>query len=391
MKFLNIFKRKYKPILEPASNLGITETQLIARDIILNKVIPIDKTGEINRKITGIDSESDKTVHAIIVSDFSEVTSSSNRLALSLARQIALFSHFPNFDESNGKNHTNITFIDISSISNLNNVFDALKLETKNLFELCHWHIHDSSGSISLNDNAQSYIDIQFNFFNLKLDEISSFIENKISSNNIISIFHNNCPITNLKSNHILQCYNFANTTNVIEPNLKRAQLANMIYQKGINLTEIRDISDINSYNKTLNYYSKNLKWKIINEEWQNLQPELKLSSLFCVDCFESRIRSANYEINDKNITALAYTEHARWNVEKLILGYRPYTIKEKYDDNSNYGETKIRIRKDKKNTEKAHIDICSCNELIRVNKEDIKYDYFLTLCIPHILKREKK
>lgn len=388
MGFLNFF-RKSKNIQLEENCLELTTAQLIARDILLNKAAPLDKTGVIDDKITGIDSNCEKIVSAIIISDFSDIKSNCNRVAISLARQIALMCHYPNFNEKDGSNRTKITIIDINPNNNLDAIFDALKVETGNLSTLCHWTIQYPDGTTSKNDNAKAFIDIEFNILNLNPTDLSSYIDSQYSHNEIISIFYNNYCLNGIDSNRFLQCYNFSNDSNAIEPNLKRAKLANMIYQKSINLTAIKDISNINAYKDPLNRYSKKLKWDIINTEWQKLRPELKLSSLFCVDCFESRIRSANYNICKDNITQLAYTEHARWNVEKLILGYRIFTPEEKHHDNKSFGDEKKEYRINKKNLEKAHIDICSCNELSLINPEDLKYDYFLTLCINEILNRK--
>ena len=64
MGFLNFF-RKSKNIQLEENCLELTTSQLIARDILLNKATPLDKTGVIDNKITGIDSNCEKIVSAI--------------------------------------------------------------------------------------------------------------------------------------------------------------------------------------------------------------------------------------------------------------------------------------------------------------------------------------
>lgn len=370
---------------------GLTISQRIARDILLNKVCPLDLENS-NVPNNGIDCNSNKAVHAIIISNFDDIDSELNRLAISLSRQVALLCHYPNFNEDNGKNRTKITVIDSSSNDNLDKIFSRLESENGNLLKYCPWTMTLFGESTNkCNETPETYLDVEFNIIGIGNSDIPSCIDALYCENNIISIFHNNVALPNY-SNKILHEYNLTQYSydNNVKTDFKRAKLINMIYSKGINLVQVRGIEDIKEYNQPIKTYCTYTNWKTINRIWEELPIEHKLSSLFCGDCFESRIRSSHGNINESNITKLAYTEHARWNVEKLILGYRPYNKEEKYLDNISVGQEKIAMRANLKKRDKIHIDICSCNDLIRINKEDIKYDFFLTLCIPHILKREK-
>ena len=89
---------------------------------------------------------------------------------------------------------------------------------------------------------------------------------------------------------------------------------------------------------------------------------------------------------------ALSKSEHARWVVEKLIMGFRPLNEEERLEDETL--STNKKRRKEyrdslKKNPAKlAHIDLCSYSDLRRVNPDDLKYDSFLMLAIPKILEK---
>lgn len=164
------------------------------------------------------------------------------------------------------------------------------------------------------------------------------------------------------------------------------------------------------------------------------------LSNVYCSDCFESRLRSVvtqnnlkkqfqgdwfknlrcrysnyykyimsdkPYDIDQKtliwllnkkyrqvlrivkeNIASLAMCEHASWNVEKLINGFVPLTAKEHYEDNIHFGASRNSYRKKlKKKTH--HIDLCSYQELRRINPSDMKYDCFLMMAMVRILKEK--
>jgi hypothetical protein len=93
---------------------------------------------------------------------------------------------------------------------------------------------------------------------------------------------------------------------------------------------------------------------------------------------------------------SLSKSEHSRWVVEKLILGYRPLNDEERAHDeylqmqgcgrNKDYRDMLKRRDKDP-----AHIDLCSYSELRRINPNDLKYDSFLMLAIPIVLHRVRK
>ncbi len=131
---------------------------------------------------------------------------------------------------------------------------------------------------------------------------------------------------------------------------------------------------------------------------------KMDISNILCADCFEIRKKSiekickgreATREVWENNNEMLSRSEHARWVVEKLILGYRPLSVEEKYHLENLHIEFKAAMKKKKyldglKNRDKdpAHIDICSYADLRRIKPEDLKYDSFLMLAIPLILER---
>ena len=91
-------------------------------------------------------------------------------------------------------------------------------------------------------------------------------------------------------------------------------------------------------------------------------------------------------DIVGKKLQAMAKCEHARWNVEKLILGFSTLTPEELYEDNCRFGSSRNSYRKELK--KKAHhIDLCSYHHLQRINPADMKYDCFLMLAMVRILK----
>lgn len=108
-----------------------------------------------------------------------------------------------------------------------------------------------------------------------------------------------------------------------------------------------------------------------------------KLSNVFCADCFDSRIRGIKGSVAD-NLEIIARCEHSRWVVEKLILGFAPFSKAEIYKDEELGNERKAFRKKQKKAF--WHIDLCSYHDLKRLSPEDMKYDFFLMLAITYIL-----
>ena len=81
-----------------------------------------------------------------------------------------------------------------------------------------------------------------------------------------------------------------------------------------------------------------------------------------------------------------AKCEHTRWNVEKLILGFREWNAREAYEYEFLYGSEAKDYKDRKKIEERAHIDICSSRTLRRIDLESVKYDNFFMLAIPYIV-----
>ena len=108
-------------------------------------------------------------------------------------------------------------------------------------------------------------------------------------------------------------------------------------------------------------------------------------------------------ELTPDEVEILAKVEHARWNMEQLLMGYRPLTDKEQYEvvnydkrDNKEQSEkaTKEGQTKEKKkitylrlkNPYKsimAHLDLCSYKKLAEIDKNTTEIDKGLVKILP--------
>lgn len=189
----------------------------------------------------------------------------------------------------------------------------------------------------------------------------------------------------------------------------RRAIWTQRVYCVGAEIDNLpyEDIHDVERYSLALSIF----QYREIRRSISPLMPKEvtyntnvikeRLSNIFCSDCFETRYKAIQHyhsnsatKIDDWKLfnDALCMSEHARWVVEKLIMGYRPLNEQEHHHDECLFGKKKTQYRKQLKSSpqDPAHIDICSLADLCRINPDNLKYDSLLMLSIPAIIKNEK-
>ena len=136
---------------------------------------------------------------------------------------------------------------------------------------------------------------------------------------------------------------------------------------------------------------------------WRKKRVEDKMSSFFNANSIGTKLRGIGVEeedawkapINMDQVKVLARVEHNRWNIEKMLTGYRALTVDEVDELAREEKGTKPwkKKRKEKKDwPSRAHLDICSVEELYRREvKDTIAFDTSLSMAIPAILRVEKE
>ena len=171
---------------------------------------------------------------------------------------------------------------------------------------------------------------------------------------------------------------------------LKRAKLINYLY----------DTAKYDAYKfqgiLTLDSIPESKIWKEADEKWHNLSVALKWSNLYNSYTFRTKLASLRamrgLKIDDKThdfdtlsdyeVDAIAKVEHNRWNVEKLLMGYRKAQGDE---DKYVHGEYADKLKKNKDLY--IHHDIRPFADL-----GDIKeLDYEFSRYIPWIMKMTDK
>lgn len=333
---------------------------------------------------------------------------------LSIARQIALIAHYPTYNEKSGTNRTLITIL-YKKEKGVDNIISTLSKEEYlcNLPKLCKYTTKDFRNEDNKNlheENCDSFIDIELELIGFDKDDYSAY---PVLAKDIIIKEEDVPPYQESFSNIDIQM----------------AKRVNMVYHIGSDIDNLPtdDPNTAERYSKALHYFCYQQAPKETQEKWDKLMTRNEngeidqialrnmLSNVFCSDCFESRIKAVinkekvglkkNEDITPDtirhlvrsqylfllesikgNIAKLAKCEHARWNVEKLILGFRPLSDEEHFEDERLFGNDRKDYRKSLK-LKGIHIDLCSYSTLRRINPGDMKYDCFLMIAIPRIIK----
>ncbi len=129
------------------------------------------------------------------------------------------------------------------------------------------------------------------------------------------------------------------------------------------------------------------------NRLWDKLSSIKRQSSIYNAMTIPSKMRSVGlneddwdkfYDISQQDIEILAQVEHNRWNVEELILGYRPCT-----DEEQDKIAADVETQKDAFKARKIHYDLRAYNDLRpdKTGKSAKVYDLCLSAALPLIAK----
>lgn len=170
------------------------------------------------------------------------------------------------------------------------------------------------------------------------------------------------------------------------EKSLERAKLINYLY-----VTANYSTNKFTSV-MALDSISEERVWQEANEAWKTLSVALKWSNLYNAYTIRTKVATLRamrglrlddgsrdlWPLSDEEVEELARVEHNRWNVEKLLMGYRkPHRDEDKYEFPEFAGDLK-------KNKERfIHHDIRPFDELGSIRELDYEFSRY----IPWILK----
>lgn len=163
---------------------------------------------------------------------------------------------------------------------------------------------------------------------------------------------------------HVFPFGMLANSFDLDRRNMRRAQLVNYIYDyKG-------------TYGTSPSAAPSDRE---LRQAWDKLPVALQWSNFYCADSVDIKLRSLGFgttppmRLTKEQIELMAEVEHNRWNMEKLLLGYRKPTPEEELLCRDKA------VRKEYKNKRFIHPDIRPYAELNEGTKD---YDRCISECV---------
>ena len=167
---------------------------------------------------------------------------------------------------------------------------------------------------------------------------------------------------------HVFPFGMLANSFDLDRRNLRRAQLVNYIYDyKGTYGTSPSAVPSDHE----------------LQQAWDKLPVALQWSNFYCADSVDIKLRSLGFGVTPPmrltkgQIELLAEVEHNRWNMEKLLLGYRKPTPEEELLCRDKA------VHKEYKEKRFIHTDIRPYCELAEGTKD---YDRCISECLPLVV-----
>ena len=378
-----------------------------------------------------ISESSEETVHLIIVG--------MSRMGIGLAIEAAHTLHFPNFTKDKSKK-TRITFID----ENADKEKDFFTGRFKELFRLSRYRYADAEedSRSSLTNAAwiepqEDWLDVEWEFIKGRVEQesIQHFIADATKCpNRIVTIAI--CITQSHKAiaaalylpdsvyEDCLQILTYQKLSSYIVNNIagsyakekkyrysklrpfgmieegydvaldddSRAKMVSYVYDS-FNKLKYCD-TDFEHYN-ALTYQEEWVSKKTVSDRW---------SSKFNANTIALKLRSIGYSdgmtkeqlvsLIESNLTTMAAVEHNRWNLEKLLTGFRALTLDEsermaeyrKSGESDGYGAWG-KYRTDLKSwPERAHLDLCPNEKLTQVDPDIYHFDVDLSRAIVNIV-----
>lgn len=389
---------------------------------------------------TFITESSDETVHLIIVG--------MSKMGIGLAIEAAQLLHFPNYVRDKSKK-TRITFID----ENADKERDFFTGRFKELFRLSNYRYTEadpqsdtllfSSDSYSeKSKNERLDLDLEWEFIKGRIEQksIQEYIAASANcKDRIVTIaicipqshkaiaaaiylpdnVYENCSqilVYQKLSGYIVNNISGANSCSEnyrfrklrpfgmidegYDSNIdddSRARMVSYVYDSFYDFN--KPDTDLTHYDE-VKYQNIWITEKTVSDRWSSKfnanTLSLKLRSIGCSNDMKKQVISTSIS---SHLDTMAEVEHNRWNVEKLLTGYRALTDKE-WDSlllyRKNGKEDNFKKFNDYRNSLKnwptrAHADLCSFEELKRVDPDICHFDYDLCKAIPGIIFYRKK
>ena len=367
----------------------------------------------------GIDKDSDKYVHLIIVG--------MTQMGIMLGMEAAHICHFPNFGTKRRK--TKITFIDENADTEMRFVVGA----NNRFFENCRYKYRFKNHEVRSNPK-NDFLDVMFEFLkgNIGHEWIRSYIEECANNDREIltiascmddtakslaaglylpdAVYDKGLSVDGRKEKDEVVVLVRQNTSAELLNIIKKG---NAKYRKYRNVYPFGMTNDGCELDEMLTGWAKRVNYlycvfddldgtpslypdDAVDDKWNECSVSDKWSNIYNAMTIPTKLRSVGVDyksltlrnLTEDEIGLLAEVEHNRWNVEKLLMGYRPVTENESDEIEKSIAEGGS-LKKDYKNRLKAHYDIRPFADLREdKNGRNVnRYDFGMTKGIIDIIK----
>lgn len=396
----------------------------INKEIAPNKLITVSKEGGYLplEGCNGIKENDNTYAHLFVVG--------MSRMGYAMAIEAAHLAHFPNYTEEK-KIRSKITFID----KNAKEEKDFFLGRYKELFSLSHYRYGAAEDDdqllwqephIPLNNDhlGGDFIDIEWEFINGGIEQksIQDYILHTAEKDVRITIAI--ClPESNRSHAAALyldkKIFKYESLLQVLVYNRYGNSIISALYSQDAKfpylnklkcfgapedcvsidwLKQSERIGDAigSRYNEIKrDYIDKKMKEAGQEDKYVKYKGKSQVanyfSNLYNGNMTWTKLRSIDYNgccLSAKQINLLSDVEHNRWNIEQLLMNFRPLTQDEQNDV--------FAKKKDKEELkgEMAHLNICSNKRLLELNTVDVvarAYDEGLTSLLPEIYNKLSK
>lgn len=357
-------------------------------DIWARKMLMREEIDTREGKSVGPDSE--RQVHLVVIG--------MTEMGEALAREAAFLCHYPNYVTKGIR--TRITFIDPQAKEQMT----FLTGRYDHLFDLCRYGYRNfDTGECYYHTPERDFLDMEFEFVqtNIAGKAIRKEISQCATSDKQVltiavctdqphrslaaglylpdEVFDNNIPI-----------WVYQPAKGDLKEFLDKSQFENVTTfgMSGNDIDFENEDNNLMQKAKRLNHFychfnGNGLTYDNVDveKEWQSLTIFNKWSNLYNVSAIPTKLRCSPIQ-TDEDIEIISQVEHNRWNVEKLLMGFRPTTAEEHEEINPN--EIRDKDKKEWYQKEKfAHDDIRPFEDL---NEKTKDIDRKFTREIPKIM-----
>lgn len=340
------------------------------------------------REGKSVGSDSERQVHLVVIG--------MTEMGEALAREAAFLCHYPNYVTKGIR--TRITFIDPQAKEQMT----FLTGRYDHLFDLCCYEYRNlDTGDNFSHTPKQDFLDMEFEFIQSNIaskairKEISQWVT---TDKRVLTIaVCTDQPHRSIAAGLYLPDEVFDNEIPIwvyqpakgdLKEFLDKSQFENVttfgMSGKDLDIKNekmILQAERLNHFychsNESVVTYNQNE----IDDEWSSCSIFNKWSNIYNVSAIPTKIRCCGNRL-EENAEIISQVEHNRWNVEKLLMGFRPTTAEEHEEINPRGVLDKAK-KKRFKDEQFAHDDIRPFNEL---DKDIADIDRNFTREIPKIL-----